>query len=439
MVARVTAMDAISPGMRRSLTAVSLLSAATGAGAVMGFLTQTLLARELGPAAYGLFASSLVTVMMIAPLAGFGLTQFRLRVYGVEGWAAHRWIRPSLEFTAFSTTLAISLIVGWALIGAPANGTRFALLVLTPLILSTLSTDLVGNKLRLEDHYQRMALWQLVVPGTRLMIATALLLVPHLTNRFVAVGYGLIALGITLATLPHLRDLVYDDIALKGHGPRNLTPVVPTVTPRMTELWSQAWAYGLNAVLYPVFFQISTVLLKYLNNDTQAGLYGIGLSIMTAIYLIPMTIYQKFLLAKLHRWAAHDKPKFWMVYRKGNIAMFSFGALIALFLVATSPWLVPIVFGHAYVPVVKILMVLAPCIPIRFLSISMGSVLLTENHMRYRVFAMGLAALAVIGLNLLLIPRFHAMGAATATLSGECMLLLVTYYCVRRFAKPGKP
>jgi O-antigen/teichoic acid export membrane protein len=310
--------------------------------------------------------------------------------------------------------------------------------MLTPLILSTLCTDLVGNKLRLEDRYQRMAAWQLVVPGTRLIIATALLLVPHLTNRFVAVGYGLIALAITFATFPQLRDLVHDDIALKGHGPRVIAPAGQVVTPRVAELWSQAWAYGLNAVLYPVFFQISTVLLKYLNSDTQAGLYGIGLSIMTAIYLIPVTIYQKFLLAKLHRWAAHDKPKFWMVYRKGNIAMFSFGALIALFLVATSPWLVPLVFGHAYRPVVTILMVLAPCIPIRFLSISMGSVLLTENHMRYRVFAMGLAAVAVILLNLVLIPHFRAMGAAIATLSGECMLLLATYYCVERFAIPER-
>ena len=62
----------------------------------MVFLTQTLLARELGPDAYGLFASSLATVTMIAPLAGFGLTQFRLKVYGVEGWAAARWLAPSL-------------------------------------------------------------------------------------------------------------------------------------------------------------------------------------------------------------------------------------------------------------------------------------------------------------------------------------------------------
>ena len=97
--------------------------------------------------------------------------------------------------------------------------------------------------------------------------------------------------------------------------------------PRVAELWSQAWAYGVFAVLYPIFFQISTVLMKYLV-DAEAGLYGIALAVMTAMYLIPATIYQKYLLSKLHRWAAHDKPKFWMVYRKGNIGMLALGIVV---------------------------------------------------------------------------------------------------------------
>ena len=436
MAARMT-LNFVPPGLRRSLATVSMLGAATATAAGMGFVTQTLLARELGPAAYGLFASSLVTVMMLAPFAGFGMTQFRLKVYGVEGWAAHRWIRPSLRFTVFTTLLAIGIIVVWALTGAPHDGTRFTLIVLTPVILSTLASDLVGNKLRLEDRYRFMALWQLMTPGSRLAVATALLLVPHLTNRFVAIGYSIIALLVTLRAWPHLRLLVRDEIDLKGHGKR-VFQAIPVASPGLGQLWSQAWAYGVVAVLYPVFFQISTVLLKYLSGDTQAGLYGIAMFVMTAIYLIPVTIYQKFLLAKLHRWAAHDRPKFLMVYRKGNMGMLALGLLIGLSLMAVSPWVVPLVFGAEYRPVAKILMVLAACVPIRFLSIAMGSVLLTEDHMRYRVYALGLAAGVAVALNLLLIPRFHALGAAAATVMGESVLLLVTYYCVRRFVRPDR-
>ena len=190
------------------------------------------------------------------------------------------------------------------------------------------------------------------------------------------------------------------EIDLRGHGPRHRVASVAAQVPRVGELWSQAWAFGLFAVLYPVFFQVSTILLKYLGGDAQAGRWAIALAVMTAIYLIPATIYHKFLLSKLHRWAAHDQPKFWLVYRRGNVGMFLLGAHRGgIALVVVSPYAVPLLFGEAYRGVTAILMVLALCPPIRFLSTSMGAALLTDDHMRYRVYAMAWATLVAILLN----------------------------------------
>ena len=421
------------PGWRRALTTVSMLGMATAAGAGMVFVTQTLLARELGPSAYGLFASSLATVTMIAPLAGFGLTQFRLKAYGVEGWGANRWLAPSLRFTFGTTMVAFAIIIGWALLGAPANGTRFALVVLSPVVLSFLAIDLMSNKLRLEERYGEMALWQMAIPASRLLVALSLLLVPQLTGKFVATSYSLIALLVFWSAFPHIRRMMRGEMDLHGHGPREAATIAPAPPPGTGELWSQAWAYGVFAILYPVFFQISTILLKYLHSDAQAGMYSIALAIMTAIYLIPATIYQKYLMSKLHRWAAHDEPKFWAVYRQGNVAMFLLGVVVSIALVVVSPWIVPIVFGERYRGVIDILYILALCPPIRFLSTAMGSALLTEDHMRYRVYAMGVATAVAIALNALLIPRFSGAGAAWATVAGETVLLLGTMLGVRRF------
>lgn len=420
---------------RRAAMTVSMLGVATAAGAVMVFLTQALLARQLGPTDYGLFASSLVTVTMIAPLAGFGLTQFRLKAYGVEGWAAHRWLAPSLRFTLITSLLAIAIVVAWALTIAPPDDTRFSLLALTPVILGILAVNLVSNKLRLEDRYGRMALTQMVIPGSRLLAAVALFLVPQLTGRFVALSYGAISLLVVLWSIPQMRAMVRGEIDLKGHGPRGEAPASPVADPGVGALWSQAWAYGVYAVLYPVFFQISTILLKYIQGDTQAGMYAIAMAVMTAIYLIPATIYQKFLLGKLHRWAAHDKPKFQLVYRRGNVAMLGLGLAVSAGLVLLGPWLIPLIFGEEYRRVVTILMVLALCPPIRFLSTAMGSALLTENHMRFRVYAMALATFAAIAGNALLIPVLGDLGAAWATVAAETVLLLGTCYGVRRFTR----
>ncbi len=424
----------LMPGWKRALKTITMLGAATAIGAVCVFLTQTLLARELGPNDYGLFASSLATITMIAPLAGFGLAQFRLRVYGVEGWAARRWIGPSLRFTVGTCVLAIAIIIGWALLVAPDADTRYDLLVLIPIVLHILTIEMLSTKYRLEDRYARMAGWQLAIPVSRLLVAFALLLVPQLTGRFVATSYAVISLAMVVWALPLLRSVMRGEIDLRGHGPEPVAQT-PVQEPRVSELWSQAWPFGMVAILYPVFFQVSTILLKYLGGDKQAGFWAIGLAVMTAIYLIPATIYQKFLLSKLHRWAAHDPNKFWMVYKRGNVGMFAMGVVVSIGLAVVSPFVIPLVFGEAYRGVVAILLILSLCPPIRFLSTAMGSALLTDKHMRYRVYAMAWATGVAILLNAALIPDFGVIGAAWATVTAELVLLAGTWHGVRQFRR----
>lgn len=418
--------------MRRAAAALSLLSFATAIGAVLVLLTQSLLARKLGPAGYGLFASSLATVSMIAPLAGFGLSQFRLRVYGAEGWGADRWIRPSLRLSAVTTAIAFALVLAWAVLVAPTLDTTLALLVLSPVILGQISVELVSCKLRLEEHYHRLAGWQLLIPAGRLVVALLAVTAATASVGLVALGYGLVALLVAVLAIPQFRTMVRGDMDLHGHGPRPAqAPALPV--PRAAELWSQAWPYGMAAALYPIFFQVSTVMLKYLGGDVQAGRFGISMAVMSAIYLIPTTIYQKFLLSKLHRWAAHDRPKFWHVYHRGIVSMLALGLAVGAALWLVMPHVVPLVFGDAYRKVVSILMVLALCPPIRFLSTAVGSVLLTGTHMYYKVLMMGLAALVTIALDLLLIPAYDEFGAAYAIIGGEVTLLLTTWIGARKF------
>jgi O-antigen/teichoic acid export membrane protein len=418
-------------GWRGALGAVSMLWIATAAGAGLAFVTQALLARKLGPSHYGLFASSLATITMLTPLAAFGLPQYWLQVYGVEGWAANRWLRPSFRFTVASTLLTLSVLTLWALVGAPPDAKEILLLLL-PVVLGMLAVNLLSSLQRLEERHRALALWQLMTPGSRLLVAMLLVLIPTLTVKFVAVGFSVISLIVAWLALPRLLAMMHGGIQLHGHGPRPSEQAV-SARPSVPFLFSQVWAYGLENVLYPIFFQISTVLLKYLDGNVQAGIFGIALGVMTAIYLIPATLYQKFLLSKLHRWAVHDPKKFWTVYRHGNLAMLISGTVLGGLLMVVAPWLVPIIFGEQYRPVVKVLMVLAVCVPLRFLVTGVGSALLNERHMRYRVLAMGVSAAMVVLFNVLLIPAHHEMGAAVAAVAGEASLLLALYVGVRRF------
>lgn len=417
--------------LRPALSALSLLWLATAAGAVMVFAAQTLLARRFGPAEYGLFASSLATITLIAPLAGFGLSQFRLKVFGTEGWRGERWRRASERFIAASTALALAGVAAWAEWGPPVDArTRQLLWLLLPVIVGLLAVEQVGSKLRLEERYGALAAWQLWMPLGRLLVAAYALAWAGMRVEMVALGYSAIAVLAVLGAWPQWRAMARGRWALRGHGAKQ-EATAPTVLPGVRELCLQAWPYGMAAVLYPVFFQIGTVLLKYQAGDAAAGHFGIALAVMTAIYLFPATVYQKFLLSKLHRWAVHDRPRFRQAYRWGGVAMLACGVVAGIAL-AFGATLAPRIFGAGYRTVVPLLQVLALCVPLRFLSTAVGSVLLTEGHMRYRVGAMALAALAAVLLNLALIPAFAEMGAAIATVIAEALLLGLMYRGARR-------
>ena len=96
----------------------------------------------------------------------------------------------------------------------------------------------------------------------------------------------------------------------------------------------------------------------------------------------------------------------------------------------------PLAFGPSFADVVELLTILALCVPIRFLSTAVGSALLTEHHMRYRVVAMLVATLVAVALNWAAIPRWGQTGAAWATVFAESVLLLAMWLGTRRLPRP---
>ena len=119
-------------------------------GAGCAFLTQVLLARELGPSAFGVFAAALALVTLASPLAGFGVAGFWVRAFGQEGWRGIRWFPGSLKYVALTTPLVLVTLMIWAGLGPHDAGTRSLLRVLSMLVLGQVSIELVGAKLQLE-------------------------------------------------------------------------------------------------------------------------------------------------------------------------------------------------------------------------------------------------------------------------------------------------
>lgn len=423
---------------RKAISNISLLWFGSLVGAGLAFITQVVLARELTPAGYGVFAAALATVTLLAPLAGFGVQGFWLKVFGAEGWGAVRWLTASFRFVILSTAVALLLLAGWAAWGPHEASFRWLLCWLLPVVVGYLFIELVSSKLQLEERYNALALWQLLAHLARLLLVLVFIFkaTGQLSLDTVAAAYALVALSMMIVGFAQLQAMAQGIFSLKGHpkpsGAESMVPAKALALVRVSGVARQAWPFGLDGIFYLVYFQSDVILLNYLAGYEAAGIYNVAFTVMIAVYLLPSVIYQKFLLPKFHRWAKHDSVRFLEVYRVGNGSMLLLGVLTTGVMLLLVPWIIPLLFGKAYQEAVGLLAILAFCTPVRFLATSVGATLVTQEHMRRKTGYMGIVAVVNVLLNLLLIPLYDAQGAAVATLLSEITLLALYLLAVRR-------
>lgn len=402
-------------------------------GAGFAFFIQIILARKLGVAQFGIFSSGLATVTLVAPLAGFGVAQFWLKIFGKEGWAGLRWLKSSFEFIFLSSSLILSFIFSWAWLGPHDYVYSILVSILSLHVLGLVATEMVSCKFQLEGNYLRLAIWQLSQYLIRFaLIVTLVLLFPYrISVESVAIMYSAVAIAIIFIALIEMTHMVKGEFFLEGHEKRDQKKGIKG--PCISDVIKQAWPFGLAAFFHLIYFQSDIIIIKYIVGAESAGMYNVAFTIMVAVYLLPSVIYQKFLLPKIHRWSNYNRERFYQVYKLGNYVMLVLGvcAMLAVWLI--SPWGVPFLFGEAFIESVDLLIILAICAPIYFLAFNTGSVLVTKEYMKVKVKFMGIVAVFNIMLNFILIPEYGATGAAYATVISNLVLLSLYYFSAQKF------
>ncbi len=413
---------------------ISILGLGSVGGAGLSFLAQVLFARQLTPADYGALASALVVVAMLAPIAGFGVGPYWLRVFGTEGWRAQRWLRPSLYFVAISSLTACVILLGWVWF-SERDGFGTLVMWLSPLVVAMALVELVTARLQLEERYPLLALWQTLPHIGRFVVA---LVLTGFGGGLWVVGAGFLSLALLIVALGlvSLSGMLHGSLRLVGHASSS-EQYSDWVSPRLTAIPARAWPFALSGFFYLVYFQSDILFLNWFSGPESTGVYYAAFTVMAAVYLIPSVIYQKYLLPKLHRWAEHDRDRFLAVYRFGCGSMLTLGLVVMIILMLAAPWGVPLLFGEEYSEAGKLLLLLGLCVPLRFLAISVAGVFVSHVDMRRKILYMGIVAVVNILLNIFLIPIYSSLGATISTLLSEFILLLLFLFGVRRHVLGG--
>ncbi len=167
-------------------------------------------------------------------------------------------------------------------------------------------------------------------------------------------------------------------------------------------------------------------------NMEQVGYYTQAQKVVKIILTIVTSLGTVMLPAMSVYFASGEKEKITSSIKTALRFIFMLSSALTFGLCAISDYFVPLFFGEGYDPVVSLIMVISPILIIIGTSNVFGKqYLLPTNQQNPFTISIVAGALVNLIMNLLLIPRFQAVGASVATVIAELTVTIVQCYYVR--------
>ncbi|MGE5426022.1 MAG: flippase [Bacillota bacterium] len=188
------------------------------------------------------------------------------------------------------------------------------------------------------------------------------------------------------------------------------------------QVFAISWPFALYNVFQRLFTYLDSLLLGFYSGFVQVGIYQIAFKIIFALQFLPMAFTASLYPAMSSYWLNNrDQLRISFERAINYLIIISLPIIFGVFSLAEE--IVPLFkAGDEAVWPLRISIVALFFI---FLNFPLGSLLNACDRQRRNTRNMGLAAIASILLNLLLIPRWQALGASMTVLASNCLMLIL--------------
>lgn len=416
----------------KNIIALFSLFVGTALTAIVTILTTIIIARNTTTEVFGNYSAILATITTFAPLCGFGIAQYWLKLFGQHGFYGILWIKKSLIFVSISTLLVFILLIIWFSTTSETSYLILVSIILTFFIFKRVSLEIINSILQIQGKYIYLSIWQFI--HTSLVLIIVLYLVYFTNISLNELKIVIIQFFTVIVTLAMSIYLLFNFIKKykKNIKLRKLVNLKNEYKPSVNKIFKESAPFGFAGLFYLIYYQLGVVFIRYIEGAEASAYYTVAFTFLTAALLVPSVIYQKFLLPKLHKWAYHDKEKFEKSYYYGNYIMLTLGILGFLFLWFFAEYFVNLFFGERYDSSIQLVQVMAINIPIVYLASSAGSLLVTQEHMKTKVYYMAVTAIISLVLIIPMINYFGTIGAIYTNIICNIFILTIYFYKVKK-------
>ena len=188
-------------------------------------------------------------------------------------------------------------------------------------------------------------------------------------------------------------------------------------------LLKNSWPLMLSTVTVMIYMRLDQIMLGELADDSAVGVYSAAIRISEIWYVIP-TIVSASLFPSLVAQHQSNRAFFDKSLQIQYELMVYLAILIAIPVTFLSDQIIEVLYGGAYSDAAQVLVVHIWSGVFVFLGVASQQWFIAEHMERQALYRTTAGMIINVGLNLLLIPKYQAVGAAWATLIAQAVAAL---------------
>ena len=393
-------LDKISPGLRRILGTVRWLMVDRVVRMGMGLFVGVWTARFLGPAQFGSLNFAVAYIALFGSAATLGLDGIVVREVLHHPEDRHEILGTTLALRGTAGLLAAVVSIAVLILIQPHDGQALLLVSIYSVTLVFQAFDTIDAFFQSQVQ-SKITVW--AKNGAFLVVAAirvALIYARAPVWAFVSALAGEVVLGAVGLALGY--RLSGGEIFSWRRNRK-----------RAAQLLQQSWPVIFSSMAIMVYMRLDMVMLKMMQGEFAVGLYAAATRISEVWYFIPLAIVSSVSPAIMR--AKDDPDLFYGRLRKlfslMTLSACTIGSIVALL----SGTIVRILYSNSYSGAAPVLAVHVWASVFIFLGCAQSPWDITKNLLKLSMFRTALGAVINIAMNLYLIPRYSAMGAAIAT------------------------
>jgi O-antigen/teichoic acid export membrane protein len=180
-------------------------------------------------------------------------------------------------------------------------------------------------------------------------------------------------------------------------------------------LLAESWPFMLAALSVGIYMRIDQMMLRDLSDERQLGLYSAVIPFSQAWHMLPMTLCAS-LLPRLSQ-LRQESPQRYRLRLQQTFSLMTWGGAAAAGLTAVcAPWLVRWLLDARFADAIPVLQWHAITNVFVFMGVAQSLAIVNERTPHVALIKTLIGAAVSVAMNLLLIPRWGAVGAAWAAI-----------------------